>query len=153
GRLMAVAEDVESSPFNPSIRVFDLESGKETLLWNGVGYMRIALAFSRDGARLASGMGDTTILLWDTSTKIHEQKNEARQLTRREFQRYWSELVSVEPLPAYRAIWSLAGHPKEAPTFLKEQLKPRPGLDMARVRRLIADLDSDRFTKREAASR
>jgi RNA polymerase sigma factor (sigma-70 family) len=66
----------------------------------------------------------------------------------------WDHLEAADELTARRAVWALVGAPEKALPLLKEQLPPRPppGLDGAVVARLIADLDSDSFEKREQAS-
>jgi WD40 repeat protein len=48
-----------------SIRLHDLASGKELLRLRGHKDQITALAFSRDGKKLASGSLDTTVLVWD----------------------------------------------------------------------------------------
>ena len=51
-----------------------------------------------------------------------------------------------------RALWALAADPK-APAFLGRQLAAVPAAQEKRLADLIADLDSDRYPVREAASR
>jgi hypothetical protein len=64
----------------------------------------------------------------------------------------WSELGSAEAPQAAEAIWTLAAAPKEALPLLHKHLRPVPQLDAARVARLVADLDSQRYDVRQRAS-
>jgi hypothetical protein len=64
----------------------------------------------------------------------------------------WDELESPEPARAYRAVWALEAAGDEAVVFLEGRLRPVAG-DPARLARLIAELDNDRFAVREEASR
>jgi WD40 repeat protein len=65
----------------------------------------------------------------------------------------WEELVSNDAAAGYRAVWTLAAMPDKAVPMLKERLKlPAAGPDPDQMRRLIADLDSDNFKDRQAAT-
>jgi hypothetical protein len=77
----------------------------------------------------------------------------ARLVTNEEVAQAWSELGAADEVIARRAVWALANSAKSLP-LLRDQLPPRPppDLDQAAVARLIADLDSDNFAKREQAS-
>jgi hypothetical protein len=64
----------------------------------------------------------------------------------------WTDLAGDDAAKAYRAVWALAGTPKQAVPFLSSRLKPVV-LDEKQVRRWIADLDSNDFETRETALR
>lgn len=63
----------------------------------------------------------------------------------------WQDLAGSDAGRANRAAWTLATHPDRALPFLKGRMRPAAEADPPRVRRLIADLDSDRFEVRTAA--
>jgi hypothetical protein len=52
---------------------------------------------------------------------------------------------------AHRAIFTLAGSPKQSLPFLKEHLHPAAAVDPKRVDKLLADLNSEQFAVREKA--
>jgi len=110
-----------------------------------------SLAFSRDGKSLASGSTDTTVYLWDLPGKA--QKSEA--LKPADLDELWKILEGLNARKADEAMRTLLTRPAETLPFLKEQLKPIPGvkLDVTRIGKLITDLDSQRFPVREAATR
>src|SRR5439155_11436961 len=54
---------------------------------------------------------------------------------------------------AYRAIWKLVAARDQPLSFLRSRMRPVLAKNEARVRDLVADLDSDRFTVREKAAR
>jgi hypothetical protein len=68
----------------------------------------------------------------------------------------WDELGSSDASRAFQSSLALAAKPAESIPLLREKLLSSPcrdGLDTARVAGLIASLDADDFTVREAASR
>jgi WD40 repeat protein len=122
----------------PVIHLWDTDSGKQFVwLHEHPGERVPVLAFSPDGKFLASGGGDTTVLLWD--------------IGRARLEHLWAELVAAEGDSA-RTIKGLAAKPEKAVPFLKERLRRAAEMEV-RASDLIADLDSDRFQVREKASR
>ena len=78
----------------------------------------------------------------------------ARAAPKDDLQQAWSNLSATDDLTTRRAHWMLVKSPEKALLLLREQLPPRPppGLDRPLIARLLADLDSDNFEKREQAS-
>jgi RNA polymerase sigma factor (sigma-70 family) len=108
-----------------------------------------SLSFSPDGLKLASGGGDSTILVWDIPNRPH-----MAALTPPELDACWSALADADPAKAYDAVWSLVAAPERALPFLQKHLHPVPRRPDAKpIARLIADLDSDDFKVREKATR
>src|SRR5258708_29738399 len=56
-----------------TVKLWDVETGKEKATLKGHKRWVISLAFSRDGKTLASGSWDNTIKLWDTATWTEER--------------------------------------------------------------------------------
>lgn len=70
--------------------------------------------------------------------------------------RCWKDLhikASVDELVVQRAVWILAAFGNETVTFLKTHLHPMPAKSQKHFDQLIADLDSNSFECREAATR
>jgi hypothetical protein len=110
-----------------------------------------SLAISPDGRFLIAGLSDTTILVWkmaDFAPKLEIQDPSQAQL-----EGYWADLQGQDAGKAHRAIWALIAVPKPALAMLRERLKPVVAADADKVRKLIADLDDDMFTVREAATK
>src|SRR5262249_22194916 len=123
--LAAVADDHRQ----PTIQLWDVDSGKLLARLRGHTSYVGALAFSPDGRLLASGSWDTTVLLWD--------------VTRARLEHLWAEVASG-PDAARR----LAADPGKGVAFLKDRLARAAGAEEA-VRRLVAKLDDDQFDVRE----
>jgi hypothetical protein len=69
-----------------------------------------------------------------------------------ELKALWANLAGNDAAKAYRAIWSLAAAPQQAVPFLRKHLKPAVAPDAQKLKQLLADLDSPRFTVREKAA-
>ena len=108
------------------------------------------LAFANHGKQLISGSEDTTALVWDL-TRPSPTKHAAH--ARAGLDALWADLASTDAVRAYDAVCLLAAAPGESVPYLRKQLHVAAGLDKARVSRLIADLDSDKFAVRSNAMR
>jgi RNA polymerase sigma factor (sigma-70 family) len=144
GRVLATA-GVADVP----IQLWDVASAKELLRLAGHGADVTALAFAPDGGRLASGLRDTTTLVWDTSVALPR----ARPALKPEAESLWAALAEPEAAKAYAALDRLADAPEQAVVLLARRLRPAAAVEPRRVARLIADLDSNDFPRREAAGR
>jgi WD40 repeat protein len=143
GRALAVCGE--------SVRCYDATSGRP------LGYLppghkgRItALAFSPDGNTLATGGEDGTVLLWDVRSLSGNWPPQLVTYPQKELTRLWDDLAREESHE--QAVYQLLGTPKQAVDLLARRLQPLLQADPARIARLVADLDSEVFEKREAAS-
>jgi RNA polymerase sigma factor (sigma-70 family) len=107
------------------------------------------LAFAPDGRRLATGHPDGTILVWDFPVP----KAAPRPLAAKELDSLWADLAAADAARAWRAVWRLADFPAEALPLLRQRLKPTPPTPADLMQRLLADLDSKSFRKRQAAGK
>jgi hypothetical protein len=103
-----------------------------------------SVALLPDGRRLATGLGDGTVLVWDLAPQAAAAK---------ELQALWADLAGDDARKAYRAVHGLVAAPAQAVAYLKNHLQPVSEVEPQRVERLLADLDSDKFAVREAASK
>ncbi len=149
GRFLATLSD-------EAIRLWEIVSGKEMFhlsipgrqvgMWS---YGRNPMAFAPDGRSLAVGLQDTTIVIWDMMPAAREA---SRPLSADQQDRLWAALASDDGTEAYKAIGRLIARPAETLPLLRSRLHPAAP-PTERVRRLLKDLDSADFAKREAASR
>jgi hypothetical protein len=86
---------------------------------------------------------DTTVLLWDVRGVQAGAKAEAAV--------YWKALADHDAARAYDAVLGLAAAPEAAVALLRGRLRPARAL-AAKVKDLLADLDSDEFARREKAT-
>jgi WD40 repeat protein len=153
GRTVASGNDVRVYPLrgpgSDAIRLWDAAGGEEIQHFEGHNSNVPSLAFSPDGTRLASGLRDSTVLLWEVPPYRHAPT----WLRSKDLQSLWSDLAGEDAGKAYMAIRALADDPQETIPFLEGRLRPTPATTPEQIRRWIADLDSDEFAVRQAAQK
>ncbi len=65
----------------------------------------------------------------------------------------WTDLAKRESADAFKAEGVFLAAAPDAIKFFADRIKPDEPLDMKRVQQLLADLDSDQFAQRDAASK
>jgi len=134
------------------VRVWELASDRAVKVLPGHQVGVMAVAFAHDGTTLATGSSGE-ILLWDLTGLRKNGRLAELHLSGEELEATWRDLGGTDGPAAFQAFWRLTASPRETATFLGEHLKPVPAADPARLARLIADLDSEQFTARDAAGR
>jgi RNA polymerase sigma factor (sigma-70 family) len=159
GRVLATT--ASEPPFNEktgnveagcTICLWDLLNGKQIAAINTPQETVESLAFSPNGRTLASGGGDSTILLWDMTGLSKDTNSKQTQLTAAELDSLWNDLGG-DAAKADRAIWILARAPKQSVPQLSERLRPVAPADSRQVAKLVADLDSQKFAVRQQAAK
>jgi WD40 repeat protein len=107
-------------------------------------------AFAPGGSRLATGLKDSTVLIWDIAPGFLRGRGPATAIDEKEVERLWSDLAAGDAAKAYRAVWTLASVPEQAVPFVKARLGPATD-NGKRIAQLIADLNSDEFVIRNTA--
>jgi RNA polymerase sigma factor (sigma-70 family) len=137
GKWLAVAGD-------RAIRVWEVATGTELRCFKGHEGLAMRAIFGPDGRTVLSCSNDLTALLWDLRPTPGKQRKPDE---------LWAKLAG-EPVSAYQALWTLIDDPKTCCDLLRRRMDPiKDTANAARVRRLVAQLDSDEFQQREAASR
>jgi RNA polymerase sigma factor (sigma-70 family) len=124
-----------------TVQVWDPRSGEK--VWDRgkhTGHV-YNVGFGRDSRTLISGANDGVGYYWDLRPK-QKPTTDAVAL--------WTALGTEGPA-AYQALWELADSPKETLALFRGKFRPEPAADPAIVRKLITDLDSDKFAVRSAA--
>jgi RNA polymerase sigma factor (sigma-70 family) len=150
GRFIATAG---SGGRDNTVYVWEAATGQEVCRFQGHQSGVPALAFAPDGRTLASGGGDSTVLVWDVTGRAPDGRVATVRHTPGELEIRWAELRGNDAGLAFQAIWAMVASPAQSVAFLKERLHPAAALEPQRAARLIADLDSGRFTVRDRAGR
>jgi RNA polymerase sigma factor (sigma-70 family) len=132
-----------------SFGLFEVATGQEQHRFTGHEGRVLSSTFSADGRRLISESEDGTALVWDRTGALDGKT--AAPLSPANLDALWADLAS-DAAPAYRAIRALSASPKEFVPFLRRALPPIEPADASHVKRLIADLDNERFVEREKAA-
>jgi WD40 repeat protein len=151
GRTLALALHMGQGGSETIIAVWELASGGLRHMFRGRQGRIEALAISADGATLASGGSDATVLLWETSGRPAAPA----PLSPEALQAAWSDLASPDAGTGFRALGRLLGTPAQAVALLKQHLKPVAPVDVdeTQVPRWLSELDSSDFARRDAARR
>jgi hypothetical protein len=110
-----------------------------------------ALDFAPDGKSLATGGYDTLALVWDTSAAVRDVNPAPADLKPDRLPVLWRELADGDAAGAYKAVWALAGSPKQSVPYLLARLTGGTKEELARVPQLLRALDDRAFRVREAA--
>ncbi len=157
GRFLTVAGSSKNltsvTPEINTIHVWEIATGQKAVEFLGHHSGVTSLAFAPDGKTLASGGGDSSILIWDLIGRL--KKNQAQHLTAAELEARWESLAGFNAVVAYQAIGDLALAGDASVAFFKTRLAPAPILNARvteRAARLVADLGSDAFPIRQKAA-
>jgi hypothetical protein len=157
GRTLATADSNRSADDPAVIRLWDADTREELGRFLPAEQCHIGpLAFSPDGARLASAAGwDGTALVWDTAGVTGRSRPAALRRTEEELTDLWNDLGGGDAAKAYEAGRKLArseGAAAFAAARLPEWRRLLERADGRRLARLITDLDADAFAVRRDAA-
>ena len=134
-----------------AVHVHDVLTGKELQTFRAEEFRLWCAAFAPDSKTLATGGTGCAVTLWDMAPRGWERRTVVRA-DWRQLERWGAALEGSDGVAAYRAVWSLAAADNGV-AYLRSQLPIAEELTDQEVRKLIANLDSQRFTTREAAMR
>jgi hypothetical protein len=158
GRTLATACNLTGTTTMGGIKLWDLDTREELhRIWVHTKSQLSALAFSRDGKRLASGgMQDGAILVWDVAEVTARPRPKALELTDKERDELWNRLGDADAAKGRAALARLARAGDAAADFIAARLKDVPRSERPlpkRLEGLIADLDNDDYETRERATK
>ncbi|HEX3147911.1 MAG TPA: PQQ-binding-like beta-propeller repeat protein [Gemmataceae bacterium] len=144
GKRLAAAADDE-------IRIRNLETAKEELVFDPRADRITSLAFTPNGKALASATIDGSVTLWNTSNA--KPLDAPHPPTEQLMKAWWAELAGNDMLVVHRSIWGLTAHPDATVSYIGERTEPAKGPGRERIQRWLLDLDNDRFAVREVATK
>lgn len=110
------------------------------------------LVFAGNSRQLLSSGFDSTGLVWDAAS-LSLPSATTGELTAAQLEALWSDLGSDDAGKAFKALGSFTGGSGPIVPWLAQRVKPATaGNELARIDKLIADLDSDKFAVRQQAS-
>jgi WD40 repeat protein len=148
GRVLASAGDAAAG-----ILLLDMATGKELLRLGGHRADVLCLAFSPDGTRLATGLRNTTALVWRIPPVRGRARQRAHALGGGELEGLWDDLADRRAPKANAALWRLVASPGQAVALFRDHIHPARRASPKRIARLIANLGNDRYKVRAAATR
>ncbi len=133
------------------IRYWDLETGRELAHHAGHDENVTAMAFSPDGQWLATGLRDSTTLIWEVPDEVRNRPRETKTLTETELKRAWQDLEAEDAEKAYLAMAVLAAGGNATVDFLGQRVKPMREMDAKTIDPLLLKLDHADFAVRSQA--
>jgi RNA polymerase sigma factor (sigma-70 family) len=106
------------------------------------------VAIAPDGRSAATSLANANILIWDLLPSSRLKGD----LSAKDLESLWADLAGDNAAKAYYAGGRLLSAPDKACAFLGKQLRPTTD-ETERIRSLIAVLNDDEFSKREAANK
>jgi Tol biopolymer transport system component len=139
------------------VKIWDLAEGREVLSLGGYTTTVWSLCFRPDGKMLATATGKWNrddggaVRVWDLTDRIKTPA--VKTLTVKEMEDLWADLAGADPARAFRAVCLLSNDPANSMPFLHKRAQPPDTPSpLARIPKLIADLDSEDFAVREKAT-
>jgi WD40 repeat protein len=154
GVTIAVSPDgslIASAGANNTIRVWDMPFAKKVATFKGHRGAIASLAFAADGKTLLSGSNDTTILVWDLARIKREPRPQVADLSAKQLDALWTDLVSNDAAAAGKAVQTLIAASKPTVAYLKDHVPPAAPVDGTKIEQWINDLDHSNFAKRSIA--
>lgn len=152
---MAIAPDgglLAAAGEDGSVHLWETATGTALGALTGHRGPAMALAFLPDAKSLVSGGTDTTALVWDVARFVDDRRAAPAELSPDQVGELWQQMAGEDADRAYDALVKLATVPQQTLPWLKTRIKPAQPLDTARLGRLLADLESDQFDQRKAAT-
>jgi hypothetical protein len=109
-----------------------------------------AVAFTSNGSRLITVGPNVAERSWDVGLFAAAQSRKPASAA--DLDKAWGALTQPDAVAAYAALLALASSPEQALAIIRKHVRPVPRLDAAELERIIADLDSEVFTKRQKAT-
>ena len=134
------------------VEVWETSSGARRRGFLGHRSYQTTLAFSPDGAQLATGNRDATILVWDIFGIYQDKPPRSVPPTEVELIALWDRLLDTDAEQACLAMGRLMQLSDACATFQKRRLLDHKCPAVAQLRAWIADLDDAQFAKREEAT-
>ena len=106
--------------------------------------------FAPDGNRVAVSLADASVAIWDTAPWRAEIDAQLANAVRADLAPLWTDLAG-DSATGLRAARLLSAAGDKGVALLKAKATARPAPDEARMKQLLADLDSPRFAVREKA--
>ena len=126
--LVAVLVAHDEAPFwaDNRLELWDVIDGKRLRRLKVPGNQFVKAAFAPDGSYLATGMADTSVLLWQLSILAGELERR-RILDSEALTKLWKDLAAADAKRAYQALRALAALPDQAVPFLDPSAPRRCG--------------------------
>jgi WD40 repeat protein len=138
---------------NNELRLWDTATGREMPALQDLDNEVNELAFSADGTRLATGLSDHRVLIWDVSALSRLLPDLPPAPKDDELPALWEKLADRDAVAAHRAAWQLVAAGDRGIRFLASRMRPAPVADDKKVRQALANLDSNRPATRKRAYR
>jgi WD40 repeat protein len=130
--------------------LWDMRNGCQDSILRNTNQEYSIMGFTPNGRNLFS-YSDATLFFHTLPPMTATRPSIAQEYSESERKRLWDALAAPEPQDAWPAMRTLMATPKHSLPFLQTKLQPIDPPDPRRLKRLLFDLDSNHFAKRERA--
>jgi tricorn protease-like protein len=148
GRLLA------AGGVNNALCLWEASTGRERLRLEGHTTAIDALDYAPDGRTVATAGKGGKVIIWDVTGRLKDGELTPARVGVKELESLWNDLGGADDRKASQAVWTLIAARDAAIAHLTEQVlqAPKRDFDAAKVEKLIADLDDNKFEVRDRAS-
>lgn len=136
-----------SGSFDATARLWEPFSGLPLAELKGHVGPVYGVALAPDGRIGYSASADTTVLVWD-ATGYGKAGPPKGALGNAELEEAWRGLAGDDAAMSRRLVWRLIANPQGVADFLRTKVHL---VDVARINKLLGDLDSENYDERDAA--
>jgi WD40 repeat protein len=151
GRVLAITDRDANEGRTTELKFLDTATGRirnrKSLPFSSVGSM----AFSPDGRYLATGNSDTTVLIWDT-WNVKGEFAVPDQVTEEMVREQWEHLGFEYVDNVDWMIQVMCKRPELTVSLLSKKLAPVEPVNPDRLKKLMNELESERFVTRQRAT-
>jgi WD40 repeat protein len=155
GRVVAVAATrgpLHADADARQIHLWDSRTGKQLASLIGHDTDVSSLAFSEDGALLAGGMSDSTVIVWDVPPDARIAGFERASLSDEDAAALWEQLALPDAKVSQAAVGRLAQDAAAALAIAEQRLEPSQPPPQAQLQQLLKQLDAENFDERQKAA-
>ena len=142
---------IANSPHSPEVVVWEVLTRQERGRFGRQRGAVVSLAFAPGDGRLASGIADGTVLIWDRGAALHAGVVSAEKLSAAQLAAAWDDLAQPDAARAAQAMRALVDARRQTSALLQHKLCPAAAAEGKQLAEWVKNLGHEKFAERERA--